>query len=129
MRTTTIVTGVLLFLIGPLSFIFGGMHFKAGSLIASVFGAALLACGLASTSTKSTKIASHIAVVVALLGFLGSLFGKGGLAFPNWVAALSGRSADPTAAISQMLIFFLCGFFVVRSVLWFLGNRSSRSAA
>ncbi len=129
MRTTTIVTGALLFLVGPLSFVLGGMHFKPGSLIASVFGAALLACGLASTSTKSTKIASHIAVVVALLGFLGSLFGKGGLAFPRWIEALSGRSAEPWTALSQMMVFLLCGFFVVRSVLWFLGNRASRGAA
>ncbi len=129
MRTTTVVTGVLLFLLGPLSFILGGMHFKAGSLIASVFGVVLLACGLASTSTKSTKIASHIAVVVAFLGCIGSLIGKGALAIPKWIAALTGKSADPITSISQMLVFLLCGFFVVKSVLWFLGNRASRGAA
>jgi len=127
MKTMTIVTGALLFLLGPLSFVLGGMHFKMGSAIASFFGLAILACGLASTSVKSTKIAMHVAVVLALLGFIGSLFGKGGFAFPGWIAALSGRNPEPMTAFSQMGVFFLCGFFVVRSVLWFLGNRAGRA--
>jgi len=127
MKTTTIVVGALLFLLGPLSYLLGGMHFKAGSAIASAFGIALLACGLASTSPKSTKMAMHIAVVLALLGFLGSLMGKGGLAIPGWIAALTGRSLDPMTAFSQMAVCALCGFFVVRSVLWFLGNRAGRT--
>jgi len=128
MRTTTIVTGLLLFLLAPLAFVLD-KTIKAGSIIAAVLGLLLVACGLASTTVKSTKIAAHVAVVVGLLGFIGSLFGKGGLAFPNWIAALSGKSPDPHAAFSQMAVFLLCGFFVVRSVLWFLGNRSSRKAA
>lgn len=129
MRTTTLLTGALLFLVGPLGFVMNKMQFKPGQAIAATFGMALLACGLASTSTKSTKIAMHIAVVVALLGFLGSMFGKGGLAFAGWIALLGGRSAEPGVALSQLLVFLLCGFFVVRSVLWFLGNRAARRAA
>lgn len=130
MRTTTIVTGVLLFLLGPLFFLLGAAgHRSFTAFIPSIFGVIILACGLIATTPKKTKMALHIAVVVALLGFLGSLFGKNGLSVPGWIAALTGNSADPRAAFSQMLMFLFCGFYVVRSVLWFLGNRASRSAA
>ena len=129
MRTTTIVIGLLLFLLGPLSLVQNQMHPKPGAIIAAVLGLILLACGFASTTVKSTKIAAHIAVVVAFLGLVGSLFGKSGFAIPGWISALSGKNPDPQPAFSQMILFLLCGFFVVRSVLWFLGNRSTRKAA
>lgn len=129
MRTTTIVCGALLFLVAPLAFALNGMHFKMGQALAAVFGLALLGCGLASTTTKSTKMAMHVAVGLALLAFIGSLFGKGGLNFGAWLALLTGHSPQPGVAVSTLGIFLICGFFVARSVLWFLGNRSSRKAA
>ena len=126
MRTTTIVTGVLVFLLGPIFFALGGEHKSLTAFIPSIFGIALIACGASAKTVKSTKIAMHIAVVVALLGAIGSLFGKKGLSVPGWIAALTGQSTSPLASFSQMLLFLLCGFFIVRSVLWFLGNRAAK---
>lgn len=125
MRTTTIVTGVLLFLLGPIFFAMGGEHKSPTAFIPSIFGIALIACGALATTPKATKMAMHIAVVVAFLGLLGSM-----RFVSKWPALFAGGAlANNLGALSGLLLFLLCGFFVVRSVLWFLGNRSARGAA
>lgn len=127
MRTTTIVTGILLFLIGPVFFVLGGATKSFTAFIPSFFGIALIACGASATTVKSTKIAMHIAVVVAFLGILGT-----GRFFSKWGPLLTGGQLTHSAKLSStsgLLMFLLCGFFVVRSVLWFLGNRAARAAA
>ncbi len=125
MRTTTIVTGALLFLLGPLFFSLGGAHKSFTAFIPSLFGIALLVCGARATTPKATKMALHIAVVVAFLGLLGSL-----RFVSKWPALFAGGGfANNLGAISGLLMFLLCGFFVARSVLWFIGNRSGRKAA
>ena len=125
MRTTTIVTGVLLFLLGPIFFAMGGEHKSLTAFIPSIFGTALIVCGSLSTTPKATKMAMHIAVVVAFLGVLGSM-----RFVSKWPALFAGGElANNLGALSGLLLFLLCGFFVVRSVLWFLGNRASRKAA
>ncbi|BCM89395.1 hypothetical protein IAD21_01241 [Abditibacteriota bacterium] len=125
MRTTTIVTGVLLFLLGPIFFALGGEHKSPTAFIPSIFGLALIVCGALATTTKSTKIAMHIAVVVAFLGVLGSM-----RFVSKWPGLLSsGDLSTKLGPLSGLLLFLLCGFFVVRSVLWFLGNRAARPIA
>ncbi len=125
MRTTTIVTGVLLFLLGPIFFALGGEHKSPTAFIPSIFGLALIVCGAMSSTPAKTKMAMHIAVVVAFLGLLGSM-----RFVSKWPSLFAGGAlANNLGALSGFLLFLLCGFFVVRSVLWFLGNRASRSAA
>ncbi len=125
MRTTTIVTGLLLFLLGPIFYAMGGQVKSFTAFIPSIFGVALLVCGFLSTTPKSTKMAMHIAVLAATLGVVGSM-----RFVSKWPALFSGGAvANNLGALSGLLLFLLCGFFVVRSVLWFLGNRSNRKAA
>ncbi|RYX84153.1 hypothetical protein EON83_11630 [bacterium] len=125
MRTTTIATGALLFLLGPIFFALGGEHKSFTAFIPSIFGIALIVCGAMATTVKATKMAMHIAVVVAFLGVLGSM-----RFVSKWPSLLSGGDiSTKLGPLSGLLLFLLCGFFVVRSVLWFLGNRAARSAA
>ena len=127
MRTTTIVTGVLLFLLGPIFFVLGGATKSFTSFIPSIFGILLIACGASATTVKSTKIAMHIAVLVAFLGILGT-----GRFFSKWGPLLTGGQMTESAKLSStsgLLMFLLCGFFLVRSVLWFLGNRAAKPIA
>ncbi len=122
MRTTTLVTGLLLFLLGPIFFALGGAHKSPTAFIPSIFGIALLVCGALATTTKATKMAMHIAVVFAFLGMLGSM-----RFVSKWPSLLSGGDlSTKLGPLSGLLLFLLCGFYVVRSVLWFLGNRAAK---
>ena len=125
MKTTTLVTGILLFLLGPIFFALGGEHKSFTAFIPSIFGIALIVCGALATTPKATKMAMHIAVVVAFLGLLGSL-----RFVSKWPSLLSGGDlSTKLGPLSGLLLFLLCGFFVVRSVMWFLGNRTAGRAA
>jgi hypothetical protein len=66
----------------------------------------------------------HVAVVLALLGFLGSVRGVGGA-----IALASGEEvARPAAAVVQALMAVLCAIFLALAIKSFFDARRGRSA-
>lgn len=122
MASLTIAIGVLLTLLG-LGGYFGSGMVSVTALIPAVFGVLLLLAGVLARNPTRRKMAMHIAVVVGLLGFLGSVSG-----IPKTFALLQGETVErPAAAIAQAVMALLTGVFVVFCVRSFIDARRSRS--
>lgn len=125
MATTTLLTGLLLIVLGILGYE-GGNH-AATALIPAYFGIVLGVLGsMARTkSAKTRMIVMHIAVTVGLAGFLFTVSGLW-----DFIQMQRGRYlGDPMmiqdrAAMSAILLFFV--LLCVRS---FINARRTRDAA
>lgn len=95
------------------------------ALIPAVFGLVLAACGASARNEKNLKMAMHIAAMVGLLGFLGSV--RGLLKLPTLLS--SGTVERPLAVISQSIMAGLMLVFVVLCVKSFIDVRRARAAA
>ena len=85
----------------------------------------LAVLGWLSRDDKRRKLVMHIAVVVGLLGFAGSVSGV-----PKLFRMLDGEDiARPAAAISQSIMAVLTGFFVALCVKSFIDARRNPPAA
>jgi hypothetical protein len=116
----TIVFGVLLILVGVVSYLIHPFSFTA--LIPALVGVLLASFGAVALNPGARKHSMHAAVVVGLLGFLaaaGRLIG----------AVASGKTPSPLAATSLGLMALLCGIFVVLCVRSFIAARRARQAA
>lgn len=120
MPSTSIVSGVLLILIGIIGYAFSLIdgHTSVTALIPSAFGLLLLIFGLIAKSNENLrKHLMHAAVLVGLLGFL----------IPAW--RLISRMNDLTvslAVLSQAAMAIVCLFFVILSVQSFINARRNR---
>jgi hypothetical protein len=108
--TTAILIGVALVVIGIAGFVATGSTAKT-ALIPAYFGAILGVLGAWARNPARRKAAMHIAVVIALLGFLAS-FGR-----------LVTASPSGAAAVSMTLMAALTGIFVVLAVKSFIDAR------
>ena len=124
MAKLTIGFGVLLGLIGA------GYFFATGSahptaLIPLWFGLALIICGaLALTEdTRRRMLWMHIAVTIALLGFLFPGF----MAIKDWVAAGGAPLAHPAAVQEQAVMSVVCLILTGLCVRSFIAARRSRT--
>lgn len=111
---TTLVLGVVLVLLGVVSWAAAGFD-SPTALIPSALGLVLVVCG--AVARTRPKIGVHAALVVALLGVLGSL--RNVLGLPELVR---GESELPLAVISGTVMFVLLVGYLV------LGVRSFRAA-
>jgi len=108
--------------IGAAGYIYGMNSGTASvtALIPAFFGIVLIACGAIGTVAEGMrKHLMHLAVVVALLGFIltaGRLVMK---------AATGGLEASP-AVMSQGAMAVVCLIFVVLAIRSFAAARSSR---
>ena len=110
---------VLMTIIGSLGLIVTGVGFYVGTgtssvtaLIPAFLGAPLLACGVSAAKAAASKVAIHIASVLALLGAVGST-----RVFMKW-------SDLSTAALSaQLIMFLICAGLVVVYIGSFLKAR------
>lgn len=122
MPSTSIISGILLILIGALGYGFGLIdgHGSPTALIPAAFGALLLILGLLAKSKENLrKHLMHVAVIVGLLGFL----------IPAY--RLLSRISDITvslAVLSQAAMAIVCLFFVILCVQSFVNARRSREA-
>ena len=117
MPSTTIAVGVALIVLGLAGYFLTGMvSFTA--LIPSVFGVVLGLCGLTARDPNKRKHAMHGAVVVALLGFAGSVPGLIKLA-----GVFDGTAARPAAVISQSIMAALTLGYVAIAVRSFVAAR------
>jgi hypothetical protein len=120
----TIGIGVALILLGLIGYSATGAA-SVTALIPAFFGVVLGALGWLSRDDKRRKLVMHIAVVVGLLGFAGSVSG-----IPKLMRMVGGAEiARPAAAISQSIMAVLTGVFVALCVKSFIDARRNPPAA
>jgi hypothetical protein len=125
MPRITLYTGALLIFIGICFYVLTGSTHPT-SLIPCWVGLALAICGslAANGSARKLMIFMHIAVTVALLGFLG------GAVMPviEVTKAHGAPLAHPLAVYEQLLMAVLCLIFVALCVRSFIAARRARTA-
>lgn len=121
MAGTTIGFGVLLIVLG-LGGYFGTGGESVTALIPAFFGIVLTIAGLVARREAWRKHAMHVAVVVGLLGFLGSA--RGLLQLPALLG--SGGVERPAAVAAQSAMAALMAVFVGLCVKSFVGARRAR---
>jgi O-antigen/teichoic acid export membrane protein len=125
MPSTTIVCGVLLILIGLVGYGYGMTdgHGSPTALIPAVLGLILAILGFAAKSKENLrKHIMHGAVVVGLLGFLGTAG-----SFLQIPAFLNGTAGRPAAVVAQLATALVCLMFVVLCVKSFIDARRNRA--
>jgi hypothetical protein len=123
MAKITIVTGVLLILLGLASYLYTGHQYPT-SLIPSAFGILLVAFGsMAETPIQRRRmLAMHIAVTVGLLGFLATA-----AALVSVVQLVKGKLFPyPIAIEEKAAMSILLLIYVVLCVRSFIVARRSR---
>lgn len=120
MPGTAIVFGVILVIIGIAGYAYGISAGNASvtALIPAFFGLAIAACGaIASVSEGLRKHLMHLAVVVALIGFI--------LTAGRLLMKISELSPSP-AVLSQAAMAAVCLVFVLLSIRSFAQARANR---
>ncbi len=124
MAKLTIVFGILLILLGLFGYIATG-HQHPTALIPLFFGVVLAALG-AGANTENVKrrmLLMHIAVTVALLGFLGTISGV-----IDFIRMETGTHFFyPAAPESKAAMCLLCLIFVLLCVRSFITARRART--
>ncbi|MGI8556317.1 MAG: hypothetical protein ACR2LT_08185 [Pyrinomonadaceae bacterium] len=120
MPSTSIVSGVLLILLGIFGYVFSLLdnHASLTALIPAAFGLLLLICGFVAKSKENLrKHLMHAAVLVALVGFI----------IPA-IRVLSklGDFTVSLAILSQLAMSLICLVFVVLSVKSFIAARRDK---
>ena len=122
MPSITIGLGVALFIVGVTGyFLTGGVSLTA--LIPAAFGAVIALAGAIARDDRKRMHAMHAAVVIALLGFLGSVPGLLRIG-----EVFAGTAARPSAVIAQSIMAVLTLGYIVMAVRSFIKARASRRA-
>ncbi|MEM7807519.1 MAG: hypothetical protein AAF561_05360 [Planctomycetota bacterium] len=123
MPRTTMMIGGLLTALGIVGFLLGGANAAARTaLIPAYAGVPLVLLGLIATrGDKARMIAMHIAVLLAFLGALATIF-------PIIRRVIPGE-ATMLAMVSLFGMLGLCGGYVVIAVQSFIAARKARKAA
>jgi hypothetical protein len=123
MPTTAIITGAVLILTGVVGYV-ATDGVSPTALLPALLGLVLAVLGVvAQRSEGARRQAMHAAVLVALLGALGSL--------PQFLQlgdALSGTADRPAAAYAGTVTVLVCAVFVALGVRSFIAARRSRPA-
>ncbi len=122
MANTSITVGVLLIVLGLWGY-FGTGTTSLTALIPAVFGILLVISGVIARNPAKRKMGMHIAVVVGLLGFLGSVRGLTKIG----TLLAGGDVARPAAVISQSIMAVLTGIFTILCVRSFIAARRART--
>lgn len=123
MPTYTLIFGSALVLLGLGGFLATGAR-AATALIPSFLGLPLVILGVVALrgSERARRHSMHAAVLLALLGFVGSAQGLIGLA-----RLLSGGDVKrPAAAVTQSVMALVCLAFIALGVRSFLFARARR---
>ncbi len=123
MARITIGLGLVLIGLG-LGGYFGAGRVSVTALIPAFFGLPLLLLGLAALNERRRKVAMHIAVVIGLLGFAGTV--RGLLKLP--VLLSGGQVARPTAVAVQSAMAVVCLVYVLLCVWSFIKARRADGA-
>jgi len=120
---TTIALGVALIVLGLAGYSLSGAV-SLTALIPAAFGLLFVLAGVLARDDRRRMHAMHAAVVLALLGFLGSA--RGLLRIGDVFHATSAR---PAAIVAQSLMAVLMLVYIVIAVRSFIQARSGRRAA
>lgn len=124
MPSTSIISGVLLILIGIVGYLLGMNDGRASptALIPAAFGLLLVIFGfLAKSKENLRKHLMHAAVLIGLLGFFATASSI--LKIP---AVLSGTAERPMAVVAQFAMAVVCLVFVILCVNSFVSARRNR---
>ena len=122
MPSITIALGVALIILGLAGYLLTGAA-SLTALIPAAFGLVIALLGVIARDDRKRKHAMHAAVVVALLGFLGSV--RGVLQIGS---VFDGTAARPAAVVSQTIMAVLTLGYIVMAVRSFAQARASRRA-
>jgi hypothetical protein len=120
MPSTSIISGVLLILIGILGYVFSLVdgNTSVTALIPAAFGLLLVILGfLAKSKENLRKHLMHAAVLVGLLGFL--------IPTIRLISQASNIKVS-LAVLSQAAMALVCLFFVILSIQSFVNARRNR---
>lgn len=122
MTKLTLAIGALLTVTGVVAYVATGAV-SLTAMIPSAFGVLLLVAGFLARNEKFHRHAIHGALVVALLGVLGSLMNvvKVGALF-------DGTAERPGAIIASLILFLACAVYVAFGVRSFIEARRARTA-
>jgi len=119
---TTLALGAALIVLGLGSYVLtGGVSLTA--LIPAAFGLLFVVAGALARDDRKRMHAMHAAVVIALLGFLGSFRGLLGLG-----KVFDGTAVRPAAIVAQTIMALLTLGYVVVAVRSFIQARRARRA-
>lgn len=126
MPAITFLIGFLLVLvgIGGYGYAHAQGHASPTALIPSVIGGLILICAILAIFKESLrKHAMHAALLIAVLGILGTAMGVLKL-----FSLIAGGSVErPLAVVSQSLTAFLCLVFIIFGVRSFIAARRART--
>lgn len=123
MPSTTIALGAALIVLGVGSYVLTNAA-SLTALIPAAFGLVLVVTGVIARNDRMRMHAMHAAVVVALLGFLGSARGLMGIG-----KVLDGTAVRPAAIVAQAIMALLTLAYIVVAVRSFIQARRARRAA
>jgi hypothetical protein len=123
MVQTTIGLGIFLVVLGLLGFFITGMQ-SVTALIPTFFGIVFIILGLIARKESARKMSMHIAMVIGLLGLIGS--------FPGLIkifSLLSGAEiARPAAVIAQSIMALVLISYLIMGIKTFIDARRSDSS-
>ena len=123
MAAITLALGASLIVLGVAGYVLTGAV-SVTALIPAAFGVLFVLAGLLARSDRWRMHAMHAAVLVALLGFLGSARGLLGIG-----KLLDGTAVRPAAIVSQTIMALLTLGYIVVAVRSFIQARKARRAA
>ena len=124
MPSTSVTCGTLLILIGILGAVAGQLNgrYSHTAWIPAVFGVLLAACGFIAWKKENLrKHVMHAALLVALLGLVGTLFSPG---IRNAIS--TGHVGDGTSFAAQVAMAAVCLLFLILGIKSFIDARRSR---
>ena len=124
MARTTIFFGVALIVLGVVSYVATGAV-SITALIPAAFGIVLTLLGVVALNEHRRKHAMHFAVLIGMLGILGTL--RGLAAMPRVVSG--GDVERPAAVIAQGIMAILMIVYVALGVRSFIAARRARRTA
>ena len=122
MPATTIALGAALVILGLAGYGLTGAA-SLTALIPAAFGLLFVVAGVMARDERKRMHAMHAAVVIALLGFLGSFRGLLGIG-----TVLDGTAVRPAAIVAQTIMALLTLAYIVVAVRSFIQARRARRA-
>ena len=118
MTQTTIGLGIILIVLGLIGFFATGSQ-SVTALIPSFFGIVFLILGVVARKESARKMVMHIAMVIALLGLIGTFSGL----IKFFALITGGEVTRPAAVIAQTIMALLLIFYLVSGIKTFIDAR------
>jgi hypothetical protein len=122
MTRLTAIVGAARVLTGVLAFVLTATS-SVTALIPAFVGGLLLICAAIASRPALHRHGIHAALVVALVGALGSLMNVVKIG-----QLLDGSASRPVAIITSLILFVLCAGYVALGVRSFVAARKARTA-